>query len=208
MEKRTRKYLLLALIVAFIAITFAVINQNNFVLKIDSDVQMIVLNTQSPALNNLALAITKVGDSPEIIFIFAIFAILLLLKRKKYSLYEMTAAVVSGTIFTKIIKLLVERARPGSDLLLEPDFSFPSGHSTMSMILLLSSIFLIAPNIKDRCSRIIFITTTSVIFPLVALSRIYLSVHWVSDVIASLILGSICFLSVKMIISKSDGIAE
>ncbi len=202
MEKRTEKYLLLALIVSFLAITFAVINQNALVLKIDSNIQMLVLNTQSPVLNGLALAITKIGDNLEIIFIFIIFAILLLLKGEKYSLYKMTLAVVSGAVLTTITKLLIERARPTSDLLLKTDFSFPSGHSTMSMILLLSSIFLIAPNIKDRYSRIIFVTVASVVFPLVALSRIYLSVHWASDVIASLILGSICFLSAKMIISK------
>jgi undecaprenyl-diphosphatase len=206
-NKKTKKYLLVVLIISFLIITGAVISHNSFVARLDNSIAVFVSQISSPTLDSFALSITKFGNSTATIFIFVILAIFLYFSRKKYQLYALTIAVVSGTILAEIIKFIVQRVRPVSHLLLETDFSFPSGHATMSTILLLSSFILIAPNIENRYLRIIFLIIVSIIFPLIALSRIYLSVHWASDVLASLILGSVCFLLSEIIVSKYKHIA-
>jgi undecaprenyl-diphosphatase len=93
-----------------------------------------------------------------------------------------------------IIKPIIEKIRPVSNLLLETDYGFPSGHSTIATVFILSSIFLIAKAVKKWFTKKIFLLCTCVIFPLVIISRVYLSVHWFSDVIAGILLGSICYI--------------
>ena len=206
MNKKRNLYILILLIIAFLAIAIAVKSQSNFIVGLDNNVATFTEKIHSPALDGMILSLTKLGNTYETIFIFAIFALFLILKRKKYLFYVFTAVSILGVALNEIIKLLVERARPISHLLLENDFSFPSGHATISVIFLLSSIFLIAPNIKNRFLKIIFIIISSIVFSLVALSRIYLSVHFASDVIAGLLLGSVCFLLAKIITSKFSNV--
>jgi undecaprenyl-diphosphatase len=140
------------------------------------------------------LSITKVCNIPESIIIFIIFSIFLILKKKKQLFYLFTTFTALGTLLPFIIKPLIERIRPLSNLLLETDYSFPSGHATIATVFLISSIVIIAPLIKNSFSRKIFILCTSIIFPLVIISRVYLSVHWFSDVLAGILLGSICYI--------------
>jgi undecaprenyl-diphosphatase len=87
------------------------------------------------------------------------------------------------------IKLLVERTRPLLKLVNEHGFSFPSGHSTMSMAIALSLYFIFVNKISSTKGRIVLLVLTLFWPILIALTRIYLNVHWFSDVVAGLTLG-------------------
>jgi undecaprenyl-diphosphatase len=143
------------------------------------------------------ISITKIGDVYEVLAIIAIFGLFLLLKNKDY-FYSFVITSGLGVTLSWIIKWLVQRARPVNSLM-EYDYSFPSSHATIAAIFLLSSIFLLIPLMKKGFSKNIFATIVCIIFPLVAFSRIYLSVHWTSDVIAGILLGAICFIFSKTI---------
>ncbi|MFH1454859.1 MAG: phosphatase PAP2 family protein [bacterium] len=184
------------LILAFLAITLLVVNKNVFIIGLDNTIKTFIENHQLPSISNLMLSITKIGNLYEVSAIFLIFGLFLILKNKKY-FYIFTIATSLGALLPWAIKLLTQIERPS--LLLEQDFSFPSSHATIATVFLFSSIFLLTPIMKKGFSKNVFTLVTFVIFPIVAFSRIYLSVHWTSDVIAGIILGSICFLSAKMI---------
>ena len=142
------------------------------------------------------LSITKILNPIEAVIIFAIFGLFLFLKNRHY-FYSFTIATALGTLLPLGLKFLTQIQRP--NLLLEQDFSFPSAHATIATIFLLSSIFFLMPLMKNGFSKNIFKIITYIIFPLVAFSRIYLSVHWTSDVLAGIVLGFICFIISEII---------
>jgi undecaprenyl-diphosphatase len=177
----------------FISTMILVLNHTNFIKSIDSNTALWINSIHFPALNDFMLSITKVGNVYESFLIFIVFSILLIVKRKKISFYIFTVSTVLGVILPEIIKNLTERIRPIGFAFQESGFSFPSGHATISTILLISSFILIAPTIKNNLSRIIFLVVSTIVFVSVAFSRIYLSVHFTSDVIAGILLGVSCF---------------
>jgi undecaprenyl-diphosphatase len=198
MSPQTKKISLIILILLFLIITLGVITKYKPLMSLDKTIQTFSSTLHSPTLNQTMISITKTGDTYESLLIFIVFALFLISKRKKDTFYSLTMVTGLGVILPEIIKILTERIRPMSNLLIETSYSFPSGHATISTIFFSSSIFIIAPTIKNSFSRIIFIICTSIIFPFVALSRICLSVHWTSDVLGGILLGSICYLLVSI----------
>ncbi len=196
--------ILLSLITIFLLITVLVIHENSLVMRFDALIANLIGMVQSPFLDRFALSFTKIGDAYESLYIFIIFGLFLIAQKKKYAFYTLTLATGFGIIFTQSMKLLVERARPISNMLVETTFSFPSGHAAISTIFLLGSVLLVAPLIKNIFIRDVFVFATFILFPFVAISRLYLSVHFASDVIAGILLGYMCFMLAQMMIKRSD----
>ncbi len=188
----SKTYLLTTLISIFILTIFLVVNKNSLVIGLDSFVNNFFINHQSQLISKIMLSVTKICNPYEAFIIFIIFGIFLAIKHIKY-FYAFTIATFLGSILPIIIKYMTTRTRPSN--LIEQDYSFPSGHATVATIFLLSSIIFLAPYIKKAFSRNLFIVITSIIFPLVAFSRIYIGAHWTSDVMAGIVLGAICFAS-------------
>ncbi len=195
MNKKT--IILFFLVLAFLVITFLVASKNIFIVNLDATIHTFVGNHPYPAVSNLMISMTKLGNVYGASVIFIILGLFLLFKNKKY-FFVFAIASSLGSLLPQIIKPLTKIQRP-ENILGGQDYSFPSGHATISMIFLLSSIFLLSPFLKSEFSRKLFLLLTSIIFPLVALSRIYLSVHWTTDVIAGIILGAICFIFSQII---------
>jgi len=196
MNTKIKVIILSSLVLIFLIITFFVVNKNIFVINLDTTVKTFIDNHQSPSVYNTMLSITKTGDVFGAFIIFIVFGLFLILKNKK-SFYIFAIASSTGIILTEIIKHLVQRVRPYN--LLEQGSSFPSAHTTIVTVFLLSSIFLLIPFMKKGGLKTVFLLITLIVFPLVAFSRIYLSVHWTTDVIAGIILGSISFIFAKIV---------
>ena len=103
------------------------------------------------------------------------------------------STLMIGYIFEKIIKSLVQRDRPLSQLIQETSYSFPSGHAVFSMILFSMLIYFYKDEIKNNTRKIIFILSGVFLILLVGFSRIYLGVHWFTDVIGGYALGFFLF---------------
>ncbi len=187
---KNKKRILCVFTTVFLIITFLVLNKFSFVINFDHTINNFMIAHQSPAISGFMLSITKILNPIEAIIIFVIFGLFLLLLNRKYY-YRFTIATALATLLPFIIKLITQIPRPS--LFLEQDFSFPSAHATIATVFLLSSIFFLIPLIKNGFQKNIFKIITFIIFPLVAFSRIYLSVHWTSDVLAGIGLGFICF---------------
>ena len=119
--------------------------------------------------------------------VFIIF-FMYLQKRKKESLMVLLA-LVSGFILEQTIKYLVQRPRPVAQLIQETSYSFPSGHSIFAIILFSMLIYFYKDKIKNSFFKVSFIMINVFLILLTGVSRIYLNVHWFSDVLGGFAIG-------------------
>jgi membrane-associated phospholipid phosphatase len=103
------------------------------------------------------------------------------------------AAMVMSTVIAAVVKTIVARPRPASDLQiipgLETSYSFPSGHTTGAATLVLVSGYLLWRRRRTRWTLVWWAVASVGIVALVAGSRLYLGYHFVTDVLAGACLG-------------------
>ncbi|MCI5701984.1 MAG: phosphatase PAP2 family protein [Erysipelotrichaceae bacterium] len=141
---------------------------------------------RTPLLTKIFLIITNLG-SPYVLILLTLLSFLL--KNKKLS-FIITGNLGLITIINQVLKFIVKRPRP-SDLFLivETGYSFPSGHSMVSLSFYGLLIYFIYKYFKNKNLKIFLITLLSLIIILIGISRVYLGVHFVSDVISGFLLS-------------------
>ena len=188
--------IILILISAFIMKT----NIYNYVISFDNLIIKFNSNLLNTYLTLLFHIITYFGDF--YIPILIIMCILLFIKNKWY-FYTLTSGYLFSGIIVYLSKLLIGRPRPLNALINIPkSFSFPSGHTLTSLVFYYLLCYLLTIN-KSKKTKIISYIITSILVFLIASSRIYLGVHYFSDVIGGIIIGIICILLIINIIEKN-----
>ena len=120
--------------------------------------------------------------------IFLIFYFLLIRKRSWFSIRVTTIALSSlGLMF--LLKYLFHRKRPLYPLETAKGLSFPSGHAIMSVTFYGLLIYIIAQTIKDKPFKWSLIISLCIFVQLIGFSRVYLRVHYASDVAVGYITG-------------------
>ncbi len=100
-------------------------------------------------------------------------------------------------IVAPLAKLVLARPRPewANPIVVEEGLSFPSGHSAAAGMLITAWTLLILVTVRQKVARSLMVATCLIAGILIAASRIFLGVHYLSDVLAGLILGSILTLA-------------
>ena len=130
----------------------------------------------------IAKIITNLGGAISLISITII--LLVVLKNKKIGIAVMINLLIS-TVLNIILKNVVQRPRPNEfRLITETGYSFPSGHSMVSMAFYGFLIYLIYKLVKNSKIKWTLIISLSIIICTIGISRIYLGVHYASDVLA------------------------
>ena len=105
----------------------------------------------------------------------------------------LVVAVSAGTLINRLLKLVIARPRP--DIVPHSTYvsneSFPSGHAANSAIVYLVLGMMLAGQVKSHAGKMYVLAVCVFITIIVGLSRIYLGVHWPSDVIAGWLVGMI-----------------
>ncbi|KFB09442.1 phosphatase PAP2 family protein [Nitratireductor basaltis] len=145
-----------------------------------------------PWLEETAVEVTAIGGYPLIVLtLAAVVGLFLVTKRYGPALYAVLA-VGSGALLTHYLKLYYARPRP--DLVDHLDaihtLSFPSGHAMVTTIAYLTLAALVVRFVDDRRVRIYVLSVAVFVAIIVGLSRIYVGVHWPSDVAAGWALGA------------------
>ena len=126
----------------------------------------------------------------------------IIIKNRKIGLLIGTNLIVI-TILNQIFKFILQRPRPTEYRIInESGYSFPSGHSMISMAFYGFLIYLIYKYVKNKKIKYISITLISVLIIFIGISRIYLGVHYTSDVLAGF-LFSISYLIIYVLIANN-----
>lgn len=136
----------------------------------------------SPLLTNIMKAITHIGDPISVVTICLILFVIPNL-RKDYAIPVSITVIISACL-SVILKYIFVRERPDIlRLINETSYSFPSGHSMNNMALYSMIILLVYKQVKNKKIKICIITYCIIVTILIGFSRVYLGVHYITDVI-------------------------
>lgn len=141
----------------------------------------------SDFLTPIVKFITNFGGAIYLIGITIILCIVI--KNKKIGI-----AIISNlaivTIFNQLLKRILQRPRPEEFRIInESGYSFPSGHSMISMAFYGFLIYLIYKNVKNKYIKWSLIIVLGILIISIGISRIYLGVHYTSDVVAGFLMA-------------------
>lgn len=183
--KKNTKWIILGITTSIFIIILLFLFENR-ISFLDNNIYHIISKWISEPMTNLALAITFFGSATAIIIIAIITSIVLAIKKKKYWKYIGINLIIVA-LCNQVIKFLVARPRPeGYRLTLENGYSFPSGHTMVSAGFYGFFIYLIYKKVKNKYVKWGTIIFLSLLVILIGISRIYLGVHFASDVLAGL----------------------
>ena len=162
--------------------------------------RLVILNLRSEPLTAIMKVITNLSSAYVLIAITL--GTLLFVKNKKVGLCVASNLAIA-TILNQLLKYIIQRPRPeGYRLIAESGYSFPSGHSMVSMAFYGLIIYLIWKMVKNKKVKYISCGILGILIPLIGFSRIYLGVHYASDVIGGFAI-SIAYLLLFTSVTRS-----
>lgn len=185
-----RQFYASSALVFFMIIGYTAKFYEDILLKVDLPVMNFVTRIRSDSLTSIFTWITKFGNTVTVIFLLLIAAALLWKYNKKVeSLWLILNCAISGSV-NYLIKFLFERPRPSiTHLVSATHFSFPSGHAMISILMYGTLIIILAPyarlNIWIKIAQFIL----AILIILIGISRVYLGVHYPSDILAGYLLA-------------------
>jgi undecaprenyl-diphosphatase len=157
----------------------------------DDGVMHWVAANQDPAVRRFMLEMTALGNWPVTSMVVAVAALFLWLTRHKYSSALLLVSTAGGVAINGTLKFIFSRPRPeifewGT---YATSSSFPSGHATSATIAYATVAYLAARLHERRWARFLTMTLALLFIFLVSASRVYLGVHFPSDVLGGVISG-------------------
>lgn len=146
---------------------------------------------QVPWISNMMVEVTMLGTGIVVAMIIAVSALFLWLYDYKNSATLLLATTLGGLLLNTVLKLGFDRPRPqffdwGTHVM---SSSFPSGHAMSAAIVYPTVAYLAARLQKTHWARVITMLVAGLLVLLICLSRVYLGVHYPSDVIAGVVVG-------------------
>lgn len=195
-KKHTDKILVVfcLLIFCLIAVLILLEKINTF----DNLVYKYVTYYMNDSITTFFKVITFFGS----VWCILIISLILFIIKNKYKLYFVINPICSD-VLNRILKLIFVRPRPNIlRLITERGYSFPSGHGMMSIICYGFIIYLIWQNDYKLKWKLLLIIPLILLILLVGISRIYLGVHYASDILAAFMIGIIYLIVLKKLQSS------
>ncbi|MBN7773364.1 phosphatase PAP2 family protein [Clostridium aminobutyricum] len=171
-------------------------------LAFDTVLREMLIGFRGDLLNPILIGITYLGNSQNIILI-CIVLLFLASSRRKYGFPLAITACASVTIQT-YFKVIVHRPRPELTefLITQGGYSFPSGHSCTGLVFYGLFAYLVVHNLKDRTAARAIAATFIVLIVLIGISRVYVGVHYPTDVVGGWSLGIVILMGAIEIIER------
>ena len=158
----------------------------------DRAILLLVAKLRSPSLTVAAMDVTALGSTTLIVLFAAAALVILLARRDRLGACHLLTASAGAALLVYATKNIIERARPPEiqRLVEVTGFSYPSGHSLMTASLYLTLAIIAGRHLGTQRVRIALFAAALVVLMLVGASRIYLGVHYPTDVASGLSLGA------------------
>ena len=176
----------------FAAITAAVLLAPAFV-EFDVAASAAIRGITAPGLEPVARVVTHLGDFPVVATLTALTAAVLFVRGRRVEAAVVLVAVAGGALLGFGLKELFMRVRPALDVARIPlpaTYSFPSGHALASVLYLGSLVFVAFLDIRRLGVAVPVVAGCTLIALAIALSRVYLGVHYLGDVIGAWFLAA------------------
>jgi len=186
MRENKRLIFYITLIVLFTALSLLIDTQilNNIEMNFYNE----VIEHSSRFLTSIMKGLSYIGNTASVIIVCMIL-ILSSKTRWKYGVITSIGVIIS-CILNNILKVIFARERPNLiQLVKEKSYSFPSGHAMINMTLYSLLAILVYKNIKNKPLKYLLTLICVLIPTLIGISRVYLGVHYITDIIAGWIAG-------------------
>lgn len=149
------------------------------------------LEVRSPDLTSAAVVLTDVGGTVSMAILALLVAAWFGWRRRTADATLVLAALVGGAVLFRGLKALIDRRRPPelTRLVAETNESLPSGHATMSMVVI-GTLVVLGWAGRSVATRVAMVAAAALWVGAVGVTRIYLGVHWFTDVVAGWLVGT------------------
>ena len=161
----------------------------------------------SVKLTSVMEMFTFLGSAQGVISVAIMTLTIMLINKKWWESVFFVIAVAGSTLFNALLKWIFHRARPTiHPIITETGYSFPSGHSMSSIVVYGMIMFFLILFLKNGLAKFLAVLVLSFLILMIGVSRIYLGVHYPSDVIAGFSAGGawllVCLIFLKLIVDK------
>jgi undecaprenyl-diphosphatase len=167
--------------------------------RLDAAVVAYLRGLHSPGLDVLALAGAVLGSAAALLVVLAAGTVWLWRSRHRYSVLLLWLSLPGGAILSVVLKATFDRARPppldwhyelfGYPLVYPTTPAFPSGHAVLAVVIYATLAYLVARLGATRRMRRLTLALAAVLILLIGASRVYMGVHYPSDVLAGYLAG-------------------
>lgn len=177
------------LFVSFLVLTLAVESQSDMISYLDNITSAFFQSIRNPDLTNLMTIISTVV-SPLTTSLIA-----LVILGYQYFLNQRIAVWLFMLFFgtnalALLLKDIIARHRPMNQLIFDSGYSFPSGHTISTFLLMILVLVVARQRLRRVLSQVVFVIFALVILASVIFSRLYLENHFLTDILGSLLLGA------------------
>ncbi|MEE0699329.1 MAG: phosphatase PAP2 family protein [Bacilli bacterium] len=200
MKKIKKEYYLIAiLLILFIALTVFVVGDKT--IGLDEGVFNRLSTLKTDSLTKFLYVITTLASTAGIV-VLLVFTMVLFLRKKALSDFKYVVGNVAvAVVLMQTLKLIIKRVRPAWKWIVQDGFSYPSGHTISAFVFYGTLILLVNKKVKGKLRKPL-ISLLSLMIILTGISRVYFGVHYLTDVLASVILGSIILIVSNIFMNK------
>lgn len=156
---------------------------------VDRQIQVLMSGLLTPSVVEYVAFVTDLGGTKGTVIGVLLVGIPLLLTRRWWSLFGLLFTTAGGGIVLWGLKLFFQRARPAESFIEVGGFAFPSGHAFAAMAFFGYLVYLAFRHFRHDVLRIAVTVFSLIMILLIGSSRVFLNVHWLTDVVGGYVAG-------------------
>jgi len=174
----------------------------------DTAAQTLVAGHRTPGRTNAALALAWLGGNDMTTVFILVVSAGLLLYRRGWLVFRLVAASGLGGIVVVTLKWIWGRARPFEPIVPSDGYSFPSGHAFAATVFYGMMVYIVWASTKHVGWRALAVVLGGIMALLIGLCRVYLNVHYATDVVGGWLAGLVWLITTMLAIDGVEGWAR